>query len=429
MYKAKIFFIMAMILSIVMVVSCGREPIDGGDDGMSEGWGEVILDSPGSSGDRYGWSVAISKYGSTIAVGASADTSYGDSAGAGYIYKNNGLSYDRTKILPSDGGGLSVFGGSCSISDDEETVVFGANVDAPNGGTGAAYVYKWYGYDWGELKITSSDGEFFDQFGKSLAISGDGDTIVVGAWLDDEPNGDLDGDPDSTPETGSVYVYKKEGANWVETKLTASNWRKNAFFGISVDVSDDGNRFAVGSSGWSEIEGAWDGLAYIYDWNSTTSEWDETIIEPVGTAYHDDQFGKSICISSDGSRVVVGSPDHLAQGAIYVYDYDGGSWTGEKVMASDYNVSGYLGFSVDISDDGSFIVAGAPDTYAYAGTETPGKVYLFEENGSDWDETQIVGSGLVNSALFGEAVAVSGDGNTFVVGTYRMERVYIYTKE
>lgn len=437
-FKTKLsLYIITILMSIIMIVSCkgisdGGDSGDGGDGGdVGEGWIEsTILDSPGQNGDQYGWSIGISKYGYTIGVGALSDTAYGEWAGAGYIYKDNGVNFEHTKILPSDGGVWSKFGSSCSISDDEETVVFGAQWDAPNdNAAGAAYIYKWYGYDWGELKIIPSDGEPFDQFGKSLALSGDGNTLVVGAWQDDDPNGDEDDDPDATPETGSAYVYKKDGANWVETKLTASNWKKNAFFGMSVDVSDDGNRIVVGSSGWSEVAGAWDGLAYVYDWNSTSSEWDETIIEPIGTAYHDDEFGKSVCISGDGNRIVVGSPEHLAQGAVYIYDYSGSAWTGEKLMASDYNVSGYFGFSVDISDDGSKIIVGAPDTYAYAGTETPGKAYLFEKDGSSWTEKQFVGTGVLDAGLFGEAVAMSGDGNTFVVGTYRMEKAYVYTKE
>jgi hypothetical protein len=420
----------------VLILACNPTNNDSGDSGdsgdggdSSDIWIETILSSPGSQGDQFGWSVSISENGKAIAVGALDDSEYGEYSGGVYVYKRSIDQWNYEKITAFDADEWSKFGSHVSLSDDGNTVAIGAMWDTAYGGTGAAYVYRYFGINWSGVKIKASDGDGTDWFGKHLDISGDSQTLLVGAWGDDDPDGE-----DVTPDSGSAYVFDKNSTSWNETKILPSNGEKNAFFGTNVDVSNDGSVFVVGSYGHSNgVEGAWDGLAYVYRWNETNQEYDEYILEGSDIAYHDAWYGYSTAITGDGNTVVVGAPNEIGNsgsGSVYVYEWNGSSWTETKLIPSEGGPNMFFGSSVSISDDASIIIVGEPDTYAYAGTETPGYVHIFIYDGSTWiEEDKITSSGALPGSQFGDQVEISGDGNAFVVGHKMMNRICIYNKD
>jgi len=167
------------------------------NQGGADNWGEVkkLTASDGADDDRFGCSVAIS--GDTVVVGAYGEDGAGATRGAAYVYERN---YDPSnpstpladnwgqvkKLTASDGEDYDGFGNSVAISGD--TVAVGASgEDGAGNYRGAAYLFErnWGGADnWGEVqKLTASDGADDDHFGFSVAISGD--TVVVGARYKD----------------------------------------------------------------------------------------------------------------------------------------------------------------------------------------------------------------------------------------------------
>ncbi|MGH7186935.1 MAG: putative Ig domain-containing protein, partial [Pseudomonadota bacterium] len=102
----------------------------------------------------------------------------------------------QEKLIANDGAAGDNFGISVALSGD--TVVVGADSDTigANAFQGSAYVFTNSGSWYQQQKLTAADGAAFDSFGRSVALSGD--TVVVGASADDiGTNGDQ----------GSAYVF------------------------------------------------------------------------------------------------------------------------------------------------------------------------------------------------------------------------------
>ena len=143
-----------------------------------------LLASDGAADDRFGESVAVS--GDTAVVGALLDDDNGSESGSAYVFRRDAGGVDNwgqvKKLLASDGAPVDRFGKSVAVSGD--TVVVGAALDDDNGsGSGSAYLFQRDagGVDnWGQVKkLLASDGASPDQFGESVAVSGD--TALVGA--------------------------------------------------------------------------------------------------------------------------------------------------------------------------------------------------------------------------------------------------------
>jgi RHS repeat-associated protein len=152
--------------------------------------------SDGAANDWFGHSVAIS--GDTAVVGAYFDDDNGSNSGSAYIFvrDGNGNWNQQAKLTASDGAASDWFGFSVAIRGD--TAVGGSRLDDDNGtGSGSAYIYVRDGNgDWNQqAKLTASDGAASDNFGHSVAISGD--TIAVGASQDD----------DNGSDSGSAYIF------------------------------------------------------------------------------------------------------------------------------------------------------------------------------------------------------------------------------
>ena len=113
--------------------------------------------------------------------------------------------------------------------------------------------FEYWLYFLEETKITAFDGDSIDYFGKSVSISGDGNTFIAGAYCDD----------DNGPESGSVYVYKWNGETWEGTKITAFDGDSYDYFGTSVSISGDGNTFIVGTPEDDDY-GTNSGAVYVY---------------------------------------------------------------------------------------------------------------------------------------------------------------------
>jgi len=192
--------------------------------------------SDGHAGDFFGHSVSI--HGDTIVIGAFLNDEVAFDAGAAYVFERNpgtGNDWQQTaKLTSSEHDAEDFFGRSVAMSGN--IIVIGVDGDDDNGmNSGAAYVFTKDDMattsTWVQTaKITTNDGAAEDLFGYSVAI--DADTIVVGAYLDD----------DHEDNSGSVYLYDRNqgGENqWGETvKLSQTDAVSSDFFGYSVALDE-----------------------------------------------------------------------------------------------------------------------------------------------------------------------------------------------
>jgi hypothetical protein len=287
----------------------------------------------GVMGDEFGRSVAVRRDAvscdTTVVVGARlADIPPPPAVG---VNKNQGAAYvfvkpagggwtQRAKLIAADGAQNDWLGVSAAISGD--TVVVGApfaNVDGHND-QGAAYVFVKPGSGWAgtlteSAKLTAADGRAGDEFGRSVAISGD--TVVVGA----PPFADLSGGKGQ----GAAYVFMKPGSGWATTntvnaKLTAPDGGAGDEFGLFV--ANRGDTVVVGAPGVNKAQGA----AYVFmkpgsGW-ATTNTVNARLTAPASDGGAGDEFGRSVAISRDA--VVVGAwladiGGNKDQGTVYVF--------------------------------------------------------------------------------------------------------------
>ena len=80
-----------------------------------------------------------------------------------------------------------------------------------------------------------------DAFGWSVAVSGDGQTIVAGA-----PNSFINGD-----SSGQVQVYQFDGMNWMQLGNSLNAFAESDNAGRSVDITEDGTTIVIGLLGYS----------------------------------------------------------------------------------------------------------------------------------------------------------------------------------
>jgi len=218
-----------------------------------ESWNQQahLKASDGEAGDSFGISVAIS--GQTIVVGADMDDDNGLDSGSTYVFSQAGSGWaEEAKLLAADGQAGDQFGASVAISGNI-AIVGAPGADAADTDSGAAYVFRYNGLKWiEEAKLVAGDGKAGDHFGASVSISAD--YVVVGA-----PGAD---------GSGALYVYKFDGSVWsLEGKVAATDAAPGQGFGGSVSIR--GDTILSGATGDSAQTGA--AYAYSIDTYHTAS--------------------------------------------------------------------------------------------------------------------------------------------------------------
>jgi hypothetical protein len=302
---------------------------------------QKLLVSGGAWRDQFGDSVSISGDGALIgAWGANEDI------GSAYVFRWDGTDWEQEeRLLASDGAIDDYFGASVSLS--ANVAIVGAYGDDDKGShSGSAYVFRWDGTDWEqEQKLLASDGAAFDGFGGSVSISGN--VALVGA----------PGDDDNGHGTGSAYVFRWNGAKWVqEQKLVASDGAHGDTAGGSVSIS--GDVALVGADG-DDDNGDGSGSAYVFRWNGAKWVQEQKLLASDGDA--DDEFGESVSIN--GAVALVGAPKD-DDGSAYVFRWNGTKWVQEqKLVASDCD-RGYM-FGKSVSTSGALALVGSNCDSAY----------------------------------------------------------------
>jgi hypothetical protein len=277
---------------------------------------QKLVASDASGNDWFGVSVSISSDGQTAIIGAYRGDGIVSDTGSAYIFERDGsgIFIQTQKLVASDGTNNDEFGNSVSISSDGKTAIIGATAgDGIVANTGSAYIFERDASgNWGDAsgnenqKLVASDGASDDRFGVSVSISSDGQTAIIGAYIDDYSK-------------GSAYIFERDGSgNWNETqKLVASDGGPPDRFGESVSISSDGKTAIIGASLYSGGKGS----AYIFERDDGSGNWNETQKLVANDVVSNDIFGYSVSISGDGKNVIIGAyGDDGSKGSAYIFE-------------------------------------------------------------------------------------------------------------
>jgi len=374
---------------------------------------EMLLAGDGAEGDNFGCSVSISS--DRVIVGASGDDDNGDSSGSAYVYYFSGSGcYFEEMLLAGDGAEGDNFG--CSVAISGDWAIVGASGDDDNGdSSGSAYVYHFTGITWEFVqKLIPSDNAEGDNFGISVSLSGD--RAIVGA----------SGDDDNGSDSGSVYVFHCAGSIWIEEqKVTDPDGAENDYYGSSVSLS--GDCAIVGVPGDDE-NGTDSGSATVSLINSS-SFYESKHTAADGAEY--DRFGYSVSISGNWAIVGAYQDDDKGSnsGSVYMYQWNGIIWIfTQKLTAPDGIPNDYFGYSVSISGERAIVGAYQDDGNGF----NSGSAYVYHWNGSEWELYQkLSASDRAEHDWFGYSVFLSGD--RIIVGSihdddngYNFGSAYIY---
>ena len=452
--------------------------IDAGPDPIIQGVMTYVKASNTGNGDELGTGVAISGDGQTIAIGAPREDSAatgidGDAldntktdSGAVYIYVRSGATWAlQAYVKASNSDANDQFGSEISLSANGNTLAVVAGNEAScspgvnatqtdNGcfGAGAVYIFVRSGTTWSQQAyVKASNPRPNIAFGRSAALSGDGNTLAVGQPGDPSTATGIDGSHTNIAgsNNGSVHVFTRAGTTWSQqayVKSAASDQQDT--FGASVSLSANGDVLAVGASGESSaatgVNGSQvdnslreSGAAYVF--KRTGGAWSQHAFVKASNPDMFDYFGSAVALSASGTTLAVGAEQEdsgattidgdqnddsqLSAGAVYVFTLVGTQGQQAYLKGTYARNLDTLGRSVALSANGNLLVAGsAHDTATPASGDTSqsGAAYVFRRTGTTWTkQNYLKATSQGNADIFGGDVAISSDGSVLLVGTHQ----------
>ncbi len=314
---------------------------------------------------KLGRSIVLSATGQIMAIGGPNFSAAGGIPGGAYVYKRNNGNWSQygSVLMPSVAiGSLIYMGTGMAMSAKGERVVCGG--PAHNLVSGGVWTFEDNmvnnTYEQSGNVLEPSGLDMFAAFGSSLALSADGNLLLVSA-------------PDDLGGLGSLLTYSRSGASWVQQgpKIQGLGADTSTHLGHFLDLSADGKVAAVGAY----RENGEAGAVYLFRRNGNTWTQDSKLTCPVAGLT---QFGKTLGLSADGTLLVVGAPMVAPAGRAYIFAYNGTSWApiGLPLEPDNSPFPGKrFGEGVDLSLDGTTLVAGCPGEDTLEGT-----VYVFRDN-------------------------------------------------
>ena len=403
------------------------------------------------------------------ATGINGDDSLKDAAAAGAVYvftrDDTGAWRQQAYIKAANSGAGDLFGYAVAMSSDGNTLAVGAyQEDGPDstingangsfntaGGSGAVYIFtRDDAGNWTQqayVKASNNTGRS-SHFGYAVALSGNGDALAVGAPDEDGAATGIDGDQFDFTATnpGAVFVFTRDGGgSWhQQAYVKASNTAPNDNFGNAVALDDGGDTLAVGAyqedSNATGIDGDQTnnlvngaGAVYVFT-RDNAGTWSQQAYVKASNTGAGDQFGYAVTLNGNGNTLAVGAPfeDTAAAdaGAVYLFTRDGaGAWSQQSMLKADIGgAADYFGRALALDDNGDILVAGAPgEDSAAAGigadpadnsADGAGAAYVFTQDASGtWRQSDYLKAPNPDANdHFGASVAVSSDGGTIAVG-------------
>jgi len=434
--------------------------------GTDEDGNEVIV-----TNDRFGYQLVLSDDGDTLAVSALLEDSNG-----------RGVNGEEDNNESEDAGAVYVFNRTDG-SWNQSAFLKAFNTEPEGDGESGEEDQTDDGSDTGETDDTLLDTSG-DLFGYSLALSGDGRTLAVGARLEDSNAEGINGDADNNarPDSGAVYVFSLDDTDtWQgQAFVKASNSRQSIVFGSSLALSTDGNAMAVGAPGegrdsrgvnanQNPNRNPLPGTGAVYTFIRNQGEWQQEAYIKPETTYRSNalrfnnvfmEFGQSLTLSGNGQVLAVGARGDLSRatgvdgdpedyevgvegglnlrsGAVWVYRKTDNSWAQESYLKASNSqtsiefVGGIeFGHALSLSEDGNQLVATAWREHGgntgVGGDELDttstlsGAAYVFEFTDNNWRQTAYLKStNTERFDNFGVSAALSADGQTLAIGAHR----------
>ncbi len=318
--------------------------------------------------------------------------------------------FEQTRMRGTDAY-VHEFGRSISLSADGNTVLVGAS---GSNGSGAAYLFSRSGDKWIQdkvsLKPANDDGS---SFGWTVVLSADGNTALVG-----DPARVFDGEQDH----GIVHAFSRKAGVWAQRAMEPMRASGSQKYGFSVALSSDGNTALVGAPHTGVGLHGKQGVAYVFvrvgdDWAPQ-----KRLVASDGVSFHG--FGSSVALAPDGrSALVCAFPNEpKVQGSAYVFSLAPEGWKEEtKLTADDATDDDGFGASCALNSDASIAAVGA------AKSNGRGAVYVFLRSVQGWRQEKLVARDGDASDGFGTALAIHGT-TKLLVGASRNDSAYVFTR-
>ena len=361
--------------------------------GVSDGFGQNVALSADGSTLAVGAPLEDS---AAIGIGGNQDDDSAVLSGAVYVFTRTAATWSQQAyVKPFNTGANDLFGWSMALSADGSTLAVGAiSEDSAARGTdgdpaddsamdsGAVYVFARTGAEWSQQAyVKASNPGARDYFGSSVTLSADGSTLAVGASSEDSAATGVDGDQagDAAMDSGAVYVFQRSATRWGQSAyLKSSNAGSGDAFGTSATLSADGSTLAVGAVGESSAtagvggnqgddSAVGSGAVYVFTRSATT--WHQQAYLKAFAPVAHGNFGASVALSAHGVFLAVGATgedgnqsDDPAAGAGAVDTFIGGGVTWNQqahIGAPAPETDDWFGFRVALSEDGSTLAVGA----------------------------------------------------------------------
>lgn len=419
--------------------------------------------------DHYGYSVAVSADGTTIAVGSHHEDDSGtgvtnpsnndaEDAGAVYVFALvDGNWIQQAYLKASNAESDDIFGVAIALSDDGNTLAVGAegedssstgvnstpNNSSAHAESGAVYVFVRNTENWSqEAYIKASNPGPFDYFGRAVALSGDGHTLAVGAPYEDSSSTTINDSPDEAASaSGAAYVFTRSGTDWQQQAfIKATQSKAEDLFGGALALSSDGNTLAVGaddeessSSGVNSspiYNDSFTNTGAVYVFTRNGNNWSQDAYIKSSGVNNTIHFGKSVALNDQGD-VLVSTSYNSSTAAAFVFVLQSGNWVQQDSVTPFDDTSGSsFGQVVTLNGEGNIFAVGASsESRAGAGVQSQinyenltfsGAVYIFSRNNDNWQQRSYLKAPNAGANdYFGRSVSLSGDGELLVVGAFR----------
>ncbi len=356
--------------------------------------------------DNYGNGIAISGNGQSIAIGVpdfATNLNKGmvkvfDNVSGNWVQKGNSI----------EGSNYERFGFSVAMSYDGNTIAssaIGSNAGGACSNCGVTRVYVWNGTSWNQIG-NDIQGETNDEFsGSKIAISDDGKRIIIGSPTYSAP---------SFESNGCARVYELISNNWVKMGATLGGKSYNKFFGASVSINYNGT--IVGISDPRENDGAtYQGVIRTYKWDAVNSDWStlgDSILGNINANFGNNISLASKVNEMAVSLNFFSSSGFVDNGAVNIYQLKGGNWVlkGNPIIGDRDSL--YFGHSVSLNDDGNKLIVGTiTDTN---GTNT-GYAQAYNWDGNNWVAYGNKILGEKKDDNFGQDVVINKNGHMVII--------------
>jgi hypothetical protein len=350
--------------------------------------GEKLTSASATANAHVGSSVALSADGNTALIGGELD-SEGLGAAWAFVRTEGAWTHQGGKLTAADESGAGRFGGSVALSSAGNTALIGGQGD--DSGSGAAWVFARAGSRWAQqgAKLAGAGASGAARLGAGVALSGEGDTALVGG-------------PQDNGLVGAAWVFTGSGATWSQQgeKLSARGVIAKGQFGESVAVSDDGSTALVGGDQNESVGAAWVFARTKHGW-----------AQQAKLIFAEGQGGGGVALSADGNTALIGRKfDGFGEAFIYVRT--GSSWSLQEVLLNPDGRTAGFGSSVALAGDGSTALITVQARREGPPDPEPGDAFVYVREGSTWTRQ---GLGL-EGVQPGGSVALSGDGSTALLG-------------